>query len=120
MEAIIARLLDAFEQGKMNRRQLVQSLAVAAGAQAVMPSTAQAASVPSPAIAPFKTAGLDHISYAVADYGKSRDFYAGLMGWEVRDDTGSEATMAIGETGSIILRKNRQPASPPGQAGRPQ
>ncbi len=61
----------------------------------------------------FETASLDHISYAVADYGRSRDFYADLMGWEVRDDNGStQATLRIGNAGDIIIRNSRQQASP--------
>ena len=34
MEAIIAKLLQDFEQGKMSRRQLIRSLAVTASAAA--------------------------------------------------------------------------------------
>ena len=34
MESVIAKLLQDFEQGKMNRRQLIQSLSLAAAAAA--------------------------------------------------------------------------------------
>ena len=34
MEHIMAKLLQDFEQGKMNRRQLIQSIAIAATAAA--------------------------------------------------------------------------------------
>ena len=122
METTIARLLNAFEQGKMSRRQLVQRLALAAtGAHALRSATpAQAATLPTPA-ATFKTAGLDHISYAVSDYGRSRDFYADLMGWEVESDNGeSQAVMRIGDVGNIIVRNSRRPMSQPSsQPGRP-
>ena len=41
MEHMIARLLQDFEQGKMTRRQLIQSLALAAtAASAVRPAAA--------------------------------------------------------------------------------
>ena len=36
MESVIAKLLQDFEQGKMNRRQLIQSLSLAAAAAAGM------------------------------------------------------------------------------------
>jgi hypothetical protein len=36
MESIIGKLLQDFEQGKMNRRQLIQSLSLAAAATAGM------------------------------------------------------------------------------------
>jgi hypothetical protein len=38
MEAIIARLLEGFEQGRIKRRQLIQSLAVAATGARVLGS----------------------------------------------------------------------------------
>ena len=37
---------------------------------------------------PFKTVELDHISYQVNDYRVTRDFYAELMGMEVKNDNG--------------------------------
>jgi hypothetical protein len=41
MEHIIGKLLEEFEQGKMNRRQLIQSLAMAASvAEAATPAAA--------------------------------------------------------------------------------
>ena len=73
MEHIIAKLLQDFEQGKMNRRQLIQSLAMAA----------TAASAAAPALAaesPFKAVAVNHISYQVKDYKVTRDFYADLFG----------------------------------------
>ena len=77
MEHLIAKLLQDFEQGKMNRRQLIQSLALAATA-------ASAVSTPAPAAAAdgkvFKAVAFNHVSYQVADYTKSRDFYAALFG----------------------------------------
>ena len=124
METIIARLLEDFETGRVTRRQLIQSLALAAvaapaaatvGAQA--PAAAPAASAP----APWKTVWLDHISYRVSDYKRSTAFYTSLMGWEVQNDNGtSQATLKIGNAGGIIIRNARQPAADaqPAQTGR--
>jgi len=75
METVIARLLKEFEDGKMTRRQLIQSLALAAaaampGAAAAAQTAAQTAAqakAPIPqAFEPtgWKTVWLDHISYA--------------------------------------------------------
>lgn len=122
METTIAKLLQAFEQGKMTRRQLVRSLAIAAtGASALRSATLAEAAIPVARATTFRTASLDHISYAVADYGRSRDFYADLMGWEVQNDNGEDqATLTIGNVGEIIVRKNRRPMSQaPSQSGRP-
>jgi catechol 2,3-dioxygenase-like lactoylglutathione lyase family enzyme len=116
MENVIAKLLEDFEGGKMSRRQLIQSLAMAALAA---PAAALAAQTPaaSPAAAaastpaPWKTVYLDHISYAVSDYKRSAAFYSNLMGWTIRNDNGTnQATLDIGDIGGIIIRNNRRPA----------
>jgi catechol 2,3-dioxygenase-like lactoylglutathione lyase family enzyme len=117
MEGIIAGLLRQFEDGQMTRRQLIQSLALAAAAAAPgATAAAQAASQGKPAIAqafepaPWKTVWLDHISYAVSDYRKSTAFYRDLMGWEISNDNGtSQCTLKIGEIGGIIIRNRREP-----------
>ena len=118
MERVIAGLLKDFEDGKMSRRQLIQSLALAAAA--AMPGAsafAQTAAQPKPPIpqafepAPWKTVWLDHISYSVSDYRKSTAFYRDLMGWTVRNDNGtSQATLDINGIGGIIIRNRRAPA----------
>lgn len=116
MESIIANLLAAFEQGRIDRRQLVQRLVLAAtgGAITMAPRGLSAAEAPTetsevvPARA-FRTVGIDHISYAVSDYGRSRDFYADLMGWEVMQDDGErQAVMSMGDVGLMIVRNARQ------------
>ena len=111
METVIANLLERFEEGRMSRRELVQTLAVAATGAHMLGTPAEAAAQPASGAgaAAFRTTSLDHISYAVADYGRSRDFYADLMGWEVRSDNGeSQASLAIADIGNIIIRNNRQ------------
>ena len=110
MESTIAQLLDRFEQGKMNRRQLIHSLAYAAVGTQALRATPLAGEEATPASANFRTAGLDHVSYAVSDYGRSRDFYADLMGWEVANDNGeSQAELNIGGGGTMIVRNSREP-----------
>ena len=111
MESVIANLLAAFESGRMDRRQLIHSLALAATGAHVLASPAGASGAPTraPSAPAFRTVSLDHISYAVSDYGRSRDFYADLMGWEVTADNGeSQATLAIGDVGNIIIRNARE------------
>lgn len=143
MEAIIGKLLSAFEQGKMSRRELVRGLALAAGGGYALSSpTAASAAVPAgaseaagaasvgaagagagaaaAAAGAFTTTSLDHISFAVADYGRSRDFYADLMGWQVTNDNGeNQATLRIGDVGNIIIRNNRRPMPQTAREGRP-
>lgn len=127
--AQIAKLLHDFENGFMNRRQLVQSLAFAAVAAAPAgvalaqnSPAAPAAVAPAPPHGPaFKTVELDHISYQVKDYRVTRDFYADLMGMEVTNDNGrSQVEMKFGN--STLLARNRRPpaegsAAPAAAAG---
>lgn len=98
MEHIIGKLLHDFEQGRMDRRQLIRSIAVAAAA---------AAGAASPAAAEgkgFQAVAVNHISYTVADYAKTRDFYADLLGMKVSQDNGRQCYMAFGDT--FLLPRN--------------
>lgn len=105
MEHIIARLLHDFEQGKMNRRQLIQSIAIAATAAVAAP--AQAAEGKG-----FKAVTVNHISYQVADYPKTRDFYADLLGMKVSHDDGRQCYLAFGDT-FLLPRQGRAGAAVP-------
>ncbi len=99
MEHIMAKLLQDFEQGKMNRRQLIQSLALAA--------TAAVASAAPAAAADTKVAQavyINHVSYQVADYAKTRDFYADLFGMKVSRDDGKQCRLSVGD--SLIIARN--------------
>ena len=110
MEAVIATILKDFEDGKMNRRQLIQSLAMVAVAGPAAAGVAPQAAAPA-AKAPWKTVHLDHISYSVSDYKRSAAFYQSLMGWEIANDNGeNQATLKIGNVGEIIIRNQRRPA----------
>ena len=109
MEGVIASLLKDFEDGKMSRRQLVQSLAMMAVAGPAAAAVGGDAQAPA-AKAPWRTVHLDHISYAVSDYKRSVAFYQGLMGWELANDNGTnQATLKIGNVGEIIIRNARRP-----------
>ena len=104
MENLIAQLLKDFETGRMNRRQLIQGLAMAATASAaVFRGTPVVAAEPG-----LKTTGVDHISYRVTDYARTRDFYADLLGMTVTDDTGTQCELRFGNS-MITARNPRQP-----------
>jgi len=104
MERIIAALLRDFENGRLTRRQLIQSLA--------MTATAAAAAGPAPAAAAdgkaFKALSGNHISYVSSDYARTRDFYADLFGMKVSHDDGKQCYLAFGDT-FIIPRSSNQP-----------
>jgi len=104
MESFIAKLLQDFEQGKMNRRQLIQSLAVAATVAAGAGNATASAAAPDTTV--VKATVLNHVSHPVVDYAKSRDWYSNLFGMKVVLDEGNrKANLAVGE--SLLILKNR-------------
>ncbi len=98
MENIIDKLLHDFEQGRMNRRQLVRSLAVAASVAAA------AAPAGAAETGGFKAVTVNHISYQVADYARTRDFYGSLLGMKVSHDDGRQCYLSFGDT--FLLPRN--------------
>jgi catechol 2,3-dioxygenase-like lactoylglutathione lyase family enzyme len=105
MEKMIAKLVDDFARGKMNRRQLIQSLTItAASAAAVVPAAAAEARL-------IKAVNLNHVSFQVADYKRTRDFYADLFGMQVSDDDGK--TKCRLNAGENVLVARTQPSNTP-------
>src|SRR5215831_12515020 len=105
MEHIISKLLSDFERGRMNRRQLIQSIAAAA-------AVAGAGSAAAAEGKGFKAVTVNHISYQVADYAKTRDFYVDLLGMKVSGDTGRQCNLSFGDT-FLLPRNARQGTTPP-------
>ncbi|PYS36967.1 MAG: hypothetical protein DMG14_22875 [Acidobacteria bacterium] len=107
MESIIAKLLQDFEQGKMTRRQLIQTLALTATAASALDA---APAVPAALADGYvaKVTSINHVSYQVSDYKKVRDFYAGLFGMQVSRDDGMQCRLSFGD--NILIVRNRTPA----------
>ena len=107
MEHIINNLLIDFERGRLSRRQLIQSLALA--------TTAAGASGRAVAAAEdgqgFEAVAVNHISYQVKDYAKTRDFYVSLLGMKVSGDNGRQCNLAFGNQGTWLLPRNARDAS---------
>ena len=109
-EKIVIDLLSQFERGRISRRALVQGLATGmAVASAGVSASAFAAA---PAHKGFKAVAINHISYGVADYARTRDFYAELLGMRVSEDNGKQCALSFGDT-FVIPRKTRQPDGKP-------
>ena len=107
MEHIISRLLEDYEHGKVTRRHLIRTLAVAATATSTV-KTAEAA-------APANAISINHVSMQVADYTKTRDFYAGLFGMKVSDDDGkTQCRLTFGD--NILIPSNAS-SRPGGKVG---
>ena len=100
MESMIAKLLDDFEHGRMTRRQLIKSIAVVATVAAdAAPASAESSKG-------FKAVAVNHISYQVNDYAKTRDFYEDLLGMKVVGDTGTQCYLVIGGTNTFVIPRN--------------
>jgi catechol 2,3-dioxygenase-like lactoylglutathione lyase family enzyme len=124
MENLIDKLLEDFERGRMTRRELIRSLAcvgaVASSAGSVaaleigtathggagnkaaalraMGSAAQAKKM--------RAVAVNHISYQVSDYKKTRDFYADLLGMRVVGDNGSQCFLILGDSSTFLIPRN--------------
>jgi catechol 2,3-dioxygenase-like lactoylglutathione lyase family enzyme len=112
MEGVIAKLLDDFERGRMTRRELIKSLAIvgAAGAGA---AAAGAAAAQGEKRKGFRAVAVNHISYQVSDYAKTRDFYADLLGMKVVGDTGTQCYLILGDTNTFMIPRNAPQGSTP-------
>lgn len=107
MEAVFAKLVQDFELGKMSRRQLIQSLSVAAAAAGLAPAAARAAA---PANQSLEALYVNHISYQCNDYAKVRDFYVDLLGMKVTEDDGKQCRLVFGN--NILVPRNRAMGAP--------
>jgi catechol 2,3-dioxygenase-like lactoylglutathione lyase family enzyme len=106
MENMIAKLLEDFEQGRMTRRQLIKSLALIAAAAGATPASEEKSKG-------FKAVSVNHISYQVNDYAKTRDFYADLLGMKVVGDTGTQCSLILGDTNTFVIPRNAPQGSTP-------
>ncbi len=100
MENLITKLLDDFDCGRMTRRQLIKSLSVvAAAATGAAPALGEGSKG-------FKAVAVNHISYQVNDYAKTRDFYADLLGMKAVGDTGKQCNLVIAGTNTFLIPRN--------------
>lgn len=97
MKRTISRLLEAYEEGKMSRRDLVQGLALLAAAS----GTASAAG--------FQGNSINHISLYVSNLQRSTDFYQHTFGCTVNKRDGNNQ-LVFGKN-FLVLR----PGNPAGK-----
>lgn len=115
MESAIDKAVEAFERGKLSRRDLVQGLTAivaaagaggAAAAQGVVrggitqvPDMTQLAGA-----APFRPTGIDHISILVGDLQRSAEFYAKLFSLRpVSEDVPNKILRLANDDDKIIV-----------------
>ena len=104
MEHEFAHLVAEFEHGRITRRQLIRRLALTATAA----TTARSVQ----AQAPLKAIAVNHISYQVADYAKTRDFYTSLLGMKASDDDGRTVRLTFGSDETCLVPRAARAGSP--------
>ena len=97
MEKLFSNLLSEYESGRVSRRQLLQGLVLASAAGASRGAEAAGG---------FEAIALDHISYQVSDYRRTRDFYSDLLGMAVSGDDGTRQC-ALGFGDARLIARNR-------------
>jgi catechol 2,3-dioxygenase-like lactoylglutathione lyase family enzyme len=105
------KMLKDVENKTMTRRQLIQCVALAATAAPGAPlSKVFAMSRAQAEGAGFKAISYNHVSYNAADYAKSRDFYADLLGVKVAFDDGKQCSLEFGDpANALYIRNLKQP-----------
>ena len=98
MFGFAATKLEEFEQGKISRRQLIQTLTTAATTVGAAGTGAQAAEQVgvSPAL-------VNHVSYTCADFKKAADWYSKIFNLEQVGLKDTEVTLPFGKMGEKPL-----------------
>jgi catechol 2,3-dioxygenase-like lactoylglutathione lyase family enzyme len=101
MEAIISKLLSRFDNGTLNRRDLVRGLALLAAG-----TTAAAAEDD----VDFKSATVDHVSIQVADMQRSVDFYSKTFDFRVVSRDQKLGITRLGNAKVLVSLNQQAPA----------
>src|ERR1051325_9507747 len=115
----LMNLFAGYDRGLISRRQLLQTLGLAAVGAPIASAIGQGrcrdthnetpacdATAIKPVFEPtgWKTVLLDHLSMQVADHEKEAAFFNALMGWKVRSVDATSAVLDIGDFGGIVIR----------------
>lgn len=98
MRQTISKMLESYEHGRVDRRELVQVLA-ALGVAA--PAGRASGSV-------FHGVALNHVAIRVSDVERSRDFYQKYLGLPVLHESQSNCFLGLGKN-FLTLFQNRNP-----------
>ena len=108
METVFTKLIDEFIDGKLSRRGLIQSLAVAS-AVAFSPKGASAAAGPRQ----LKATAINHVSYQCMDYARTRDFYVKNFGMKAAHDNGKQCYLMFGDNSLLVRNAAAGGKAPP-------
>ena len=101
METIISGLLNRFEEGRISRRELIQSLAM-------LTATGGAAAAVRQDM-PFKSSRIDHISIQVTDLPRSIAFYQKVFGLSILGEDKPNEIVRMGTTRVIVSLHHKPP-----------
>ena len=101
MEQTISQLVTRFEQGRITRRELIQSIA----ALTAVSTTAAAA-------APLRAGSINHVSVLVSDLQRSIDFYNRVFSLSVINEDKANKIVRLGIDKKILVSIRLEP--PPG------
>src|ERR1043166_8161471 len=128
MSDAVTRLFADFDRGAISRRQLLQTLGMAAVGAPIASALGQGRcrdthnetpACDTTAIKPdfdptgWKTVLLDHLSMQVVDHEKEAAFFNALMGWKVRSVDATSAVLDIGDFGAIVIKGGAPAGSRP-------
>jgi len=94
------QLLETYEEGGIDRRQLLAALLLVAG------DSRAAAQQAAP---PFRATILNHVTVAVSDFDRSRAFYLKLTGGTIQKEVANQADIRIGDSFVTVLKGNQPP-----------
>jgi hypothetical protein len=128
MHGFAAAKLEEFEQGKISRRKLIETLTLAATAVSAA-NGAQAAQAPQAGV---KVAAVNHISYTNPNFKQAADWYSKVFNLDQINPTSTEVTLPFGKKGeqpygieakdvplTFIISRTRDLNAPPANGAAP-
>ena len=100
MKNFVEKMLDSYEKGKIGRREFIQCLAVITASPGLLTQPAQTV---------FQGRTLNHVTLAVANVDRSRDFYQKLLGLRVINEEKDYCSLDLGQ--SFLAMYKDQPAA---------
>jgi len=94
MEGFVATKLDEFEQGKISRRQLIETITLAATTVGAAGSAGAA-----PAQVGVTAAGINHVSYNCPNFKQAADWYSKVFNLDQVGLKDNEVTLPFGKKG---------------------
>jgi catechol 2,3-dioxygenase-like lactoylglutathione lyase family enzyme len=93
-------LLETYEEGGIDRRQLLSALLLVAGG-------GSAAAQPAPA--PLRATILNHVTVGVSDFDRSRAFYLKLTGGTIQKEVPNQVDIRTGDSFVTVIKGNQPP-----------